>query len=91
MNLKSCCSLGFILLMLGFLLGNAEWILAIVYFSSTEFAIAQTKTACFIFIVAQPAFYWFMYSLYIINHPDCRDGTERFKKIARAPLHACMQ
>ena len=52
MNLKSCCSKGFIILVLGVLLGNAEWILALVYYLTSDFAAQQTKTACFIFIVA---------------------------------------
>lgn len=91
MNLKSCCSKGAITLILGVLLGNAEWILCLVYLMTSEFASPATKTACMIFVLAQPVFYWFMYTLYIINHPDCRDHAERFKKLALGPLYAILQ
>ena len=32
-----------------------------------------------------------MYSLYIVNHPECRDNAERFKKLALGPVYAILQ
>lgn len=77
-------------MLLGVLLGNAEWIMCVLYLMTSEWASDATKTACLIFVLAQPVFYWFMYTLYIINHPDCRDASERFKKLALGPVYAIL-
>ena len=92
MNLKSTfANKGIIILLTGVVLGNAEWILTLVYLGTSKWESDATRTACGIFLVAQPAFYWFMYTLYILNHPDIRDGSERFKKLALGPLYALLQ
>jgi hypothetical protein len=44
-----------------------------------------------IFLLAQPLFYWFIFSIYILNHPDIRNTKERFKKLAVGPLYALLQ
>ena len=91
MNLKAICSQGFLLLLVGFLLGNLEWLLCANYYLTNEFRNQSFRTACLIFVLAQPAFYWFMYTLYCVNHPDCRDNKERFKKLALGPVYAALQ
>jgi len=32
-----------------------------------------------------------MYTLYILNHPDIKDNSERFKSLALGPLYAFLQ
>lgn len=57
-----------IILIIGVTLGNLEWLLTLIYLGSTQWGSDICKTACVIFLIAQPVFYWFMYSLYIIQH-----------------------
>ena len=89
--MKNTCNAGQIILYAGVVLGNAEWVLTLIYLASNKWESDVTRTACVIFLLAQPIFYWFMYTLYILNHPDIKDNSERFKKLALGPLYAFLQ
>lgn len=52
MNLKIACSRGLIILIAGVILGNAEWILTLVYLFTSKWESDATKTACAIFLLA---------------------------------------
>jgi hypothetical protein len=52
MNLKITCSPGLVILITGFVLGNLEWILTLIYLTTSKWESDATKTACAIFLIA---------------------------------------
>jgi len=70
-------SLGQIIIYSGILIGNLEWILAAAYAGITYFPDNGTHQAQVTFLLVQPAFYLFVYILYIGQHNDCYSMKER--------------
>jgi len=69
-------------------LGVLEWLIDIVYVSSTEFASTALERAAKIFIAMQPVFFFFIYFVYIGSHSDINSCCERSKKLVLAPIYA---
>jgi len=70
-------SLGQIIIYSGILIGNLEWILAAAYAGITFFPDEGHYKAQVVFLLVQPAFYLFVYVLYIGQHNDCHSMKER--------------
>ena len=62
---KTTISAGQIIIYAGILIGNLEWILSAFYAGTTLFPNASYQKACITFLVVQPAFYLFVYVLYV--------------------------
>ena len=50
--MKNTCSAGQIMLYSGVVLGNAEWILTLIYLATNKWESGVTRTACVIFLLA---------------------------------------
>lgn len=79
------------MLSLGVVVGNAETLLSVIYLVTNKFANASAQLSCAVFILAQPLFTWFMYTLYIAQHNEVRSSAERFRKLAVGPLYTLGQ
>lgn len=86
--MTSKCTPGQVFLTIGVVLGNLEYLAYIVWALTAEFPTNNASKICWVFIITQPLWSMFIYILYIGQHSDIRQGSERCSKIVISPLFA---
>ena len=81
----------YIIIYYGVIFGILDWISDIVYFSSVKFENDSLKAACATFIVIQPIWYIFLYTVYMASHTTIESPKERLRLILLSPLYALLQ
>jgi hypothetical protein len=61
-------SLGSIIIIAGIILGNLEWLLDMTFAFTIKFESPALSQAALVFVLAQPLWYWFMFTVYIASH-----------------------
>ncbi len=72
---------GSIIIYIGIVLGNIEWILDILFALTTDFVSPALGQAAIVFLLAQPVWFWFMYTAYVGSHQEIDSGKERCSKL----------
>lgn len=84
--MTSKCTPGQVFLIIGVVLGNLEYLMYIIWAMTAEFPSDNASKIAWIFIITQPLWSMFIYILYIGQHSDIRQGSERCRKILIGPI-----
>ena len=92
---SSSVNTGKIIIYSGVVLGNLSWLMDIIYAISVgadeKWKDPSLRKACVVFIMAQPLFMLFTFTLYIIQHNEIETASDKVKKLIFGPVFTLLQ